>query len=162
MNRMSSSDPDSSSLPTLSIKTPVILAAFTMHLTKTVVGLAALAGFAAAHPGHDVAHEAAERRAYMQTAKRTSLSHCADKLKARGIEARNVARREAVVQKARQKRALKKRDFASDLSTSHNKTSAGYTANTDASTLFAGYNSCLLTPEVTQGPYCKFLSSFRR
>jgi hypothetical protein len=126
-----------------------------MHLTKAVLGLAALTGLVAAHPGHDVAQEAAERRAYLQSVKRTSLAHCADKLKARGTEARNVARRGAAVQKARQKRALKKRDFSTVLSTSHNETSAGYTENTDPATLFAGYNSCLLTPEVTQGPYCK-------
>lgn len=48
-----------------------------------------------------------------------------------------------------------KRDLDTILATDHNKTSLGYTANTDPTTLFAGYNSCLLTPEVTQGPYCK-------
>ncbi len=131
-----------------------------MHLIKAAAGLAVIAGFVAAHPGHDVAHEAAERRVFLQSVKRTSLSHCAAKFNARGIEARNVARRESVLQNARQKRGLKKRglkkrDFDTILNTSHNETTAGYTANTDAATLFAGYNSCLLTPEVTQGPYCK-------
>ncbi|KAK4238229.1 Intradiol ring-cleavage dioxygenase [Achaetomium macrosporum] len=124
-----------------------------MLLTKAAAGFTLLAGLVAAHPGHSVAHEAAERRDYLQNAKRTSLSHCADKLKARGIEARNAARREAIVQKARQKRNLKKRDFNSVLDTSHNMTDKGYTQNTDPATLFAGYNSCVLTPEVTQGPY---------
>ena len=113
----------------------------------------------AAHPGHDVAEEAAERRAYLQSAKRTSLAHCADKLRARGIDARNVARREAVVERARQKRGLKKRDIEDVLNTDHNKTELGYTRNTDAATLFAGYKPCLLTPEVTQGPYCESPSS---
>lgn len=126
-----------------------------MLFTKAVSGLALLAGLVAAHPGHDVAQEAAERRAYLQSAKRTSLAHCADKIKARGMEARNVARRQAVVEKARQKRGLKKRDIEDVLNTDHNKTELGYTRDTDAATLFAGYNSCLLTPEVTQGPYCK-------
>lgn len=126
-----------------------------MLLTKAAAGLAVLAGLVAAHPGHDVAQEAAERRDYLQSAKRTSLAHCADKLKARGTHARNIARREAVVQKARQKRNLTKRDFAAVLATDHNKTTSGFTQNTDAATLFAGYNSCLLTPEVTQGPYCR-------
>ncbi|KAL2143985.1 hypothetical protein VTI28DRAFT_9737 [Corynascus sepedonium] len=124
-----------------------------MLFTKAVSGLAVLAGIVAAHPGHDIKKEAAERRSYLQSAKRTSLAHCADKLKARGIEARNVARRKATVEKARQKRGLKKRSFDDVLGTDHNKTSLGYTPNTDAETLFAGYNSCLLTPEVTQGPY---------
>lgn len=126
-----------------------------MHFTKAISGLAALASLVTAHPGHDVAQEAAERRSYLQSVKRTSLAHCADKLKARGTSARNVARRQAVVEKARRKRGLKKRDFDAVLGTDHNKTALGYTRNTDAATLFSGYKSCLLTPEVTQGPYCK-------
>ncbi|KAL2168206.1 hypothetical protein VTG60DRAFT_265 [Thermothelomyces hinnuleus] len=124
-----------------------------MLFTKAVSGLAILAGLVASHPGHDASKEAAERRAYLQNAKRTSLAHCADKLRARGTEARNIVRRKAVVEKARQKRGLTKRDFSDVLGTDHNKTTLGYTPNTDAATLFAGYNSCLLTPEVTQGPY---------
>ncbi|KAH6855729.1 Intradiol ring-cleavage dioxygenase-like protein [Chaetomium sp. MPI-CAGE-AT-0009] len=124
-----------------------------MLFTKAVSGLAVLASIVAAHPGHDVAQEAAERRSYLQSVKRTSLAHCTDKLRARGINARNVARRQAVVEKTRQKRGLKKRDFDAVLGTNHNKTDLGYTRNTDAATLFAGYKSCLLTPEVTQGPY---------
>jgi protocatechuate 3,4-dioxygenase beta subunit len=133
----------------------VILTLPTMLLTKAVTGIALLAGLVAAHPGHDVAEEAAERRAYLQSAKRTSLAHCADKLRDRGVDSRNVARRQAVVERARQKRSLKKRDIEDVLNTDHNKTELGYTRNTDAATLFAGYKSCLLTPEVTQGPYCK-------
>ncbi len=126
-----------------------------MLLTKIATGLALLAGFAAAHPGHDVSQEAAERREFLQSVKRTNLAHCADELKAQGIHARNVARRQAVVQKARQKRGIQKRSFSSVLATSHDKSGLGYTRNTDATTLFAGYKSCLLTPEVTQGPYCE-------
>lgn len=125
-----------------------------MHLTKAAAGLALMAGLVSAHPGHNVAQEAAERREYLSTVKRASLGHCADKLRARGTEARNVARRQAIVEKARQKRGISKRSFDSVLATDHNKTTAGYTPNTDAATLFAGYKSCLLTPEVTQGPYC--------
>ncbi|KAL2264364.1 hypothetical protein VTK26DRAFT_5790 [Humicola hyalothermophila] len=124
-----------------------------MLFTKAAAGLALLAGLTTAHPGHSVAQEAAERREYLNTVKRTSLSHCADKFRARGIEARNIARRQALVEKTRQKRGLKKRDIGDVLATDHNKTSAGYTPNTDPATLFAGYKSCLLTPEVTQGPY---------
>ncbi|KAK3307551.1 Intradiol ring-cleavage dioxygenase-like protein [Chaetomium strumarium] len=129
-----------------------------MLLTKTAAGIALLAGLVAAHPGHSVAQEAAERRAYLQDAKRTSLAHCADKLRARGVAARNAARREAVVQNARQKRGLlekkkKKRDLDDVLATSHNMTEEGYSRDTDPATLFAGYHSCVLTPEVTQGPY---------
>ena len=119
-----------------------------------------LSGAATAHPGHNVAQEAAERRDFLNSVKRSSLAHCAEKLKARGVEARNVARRSAQISKARQKRGLKKRDLESVLSASHNQTDQGYTLNTDASTLFAGINSCVLTPEVTQGPYCKSSAMF--
>lgn len=125
-----------------------------MRFSSVFTGLA-LSGMAVAHPGHNVKQEAAERRDYLTTVKRASLAHCADKLKARGVDARNMARRRAQVEKARQKRGLKKRDLDGVLATDHNKTDQGYTVNTDAATLFAGYNSCVLTPEVTQGPYCK-------
>ncbi|KAH8685352.1 Intradiol ring-cleavage dioxygenase [Ilyonectria robusta] len=120
---------------------------------NAIASLALLSGVAIAHPGHNVAEEAAERRDFLQSVKRASLAHCADKLKARGVEARNVARRSAQLEKARQKRGLKKRDLDSVLATSHNQTDQGYTVNTDAATLFSGINSCVLTPEVTQGPY---------
>lgn len=124
---------------------------------NAIASLALLSGVAIAHPGHNVAEEAAERRDFLQSVKRASLGHCAEKLKARGVEARNVARRSAQLEKARQKRGLKKRDLDSILATSHNQTDQGYTVNTDAATLFSGINSCVLTPEVTQGPYCKLI-----
>ncbi|KAF5673431.1 extracellular dioxygenase [Fusarium heterosporum] len=125
-----------------------------MPSVKNVLATFAIAaGIASAHPGHDVAQEAAERRQFLNSVKRSSLAHCAPKLRARGIEARNVARRSAQVDKLRQKRGLKKRDADEVLNKSHNKTDLGYTPNTDADTLFAGYNSCVLTPETTQGPY---------
>ncbi len=127
-----------------------------MLLNKITTGLVLLAGLVAAHPGHDVAQEAAERREYLQSVKRTSLAHCAEELKAQGIHARNVARRQAIVEKARQKRGLDTRSFSSVLATDHSKNGLGYSRNTDVATLFAGYKSCLLTPEVTQGPYCNF------
>lgn len=127
-----------------------------MHFTKAAAtGLAVLVGLASAHPGHDVAQEAAERREFLANAKRTDLSHCAEKLRARGIEAKNIARRKAQVEEARRKRNIKKRDIGDVLAKSHNKTSLGYTPNTDSATLFAGINSCILSPEVTQGPYCE-------
>ncbi|TEA21741.1 Catechol 1,2-dioxygenase 1 [Colletotrichum sidae] len=123
-----------------------------MRFSTVASGLALLSG-AAAHPGHDLTEEIAERRAFLGNVKRASLDHCADKLKARGLTARNVARRSAQVEKARQKRGINKRDAATVLAASHNQTDLGYTLNTDANTLFSGNNSCVLTPEVTQGPY---------
>ncbi|KAK3896566.1 Intradiol ring-cleavage dioxygenase [Staphylotrichum tortipilum] len=124
-----------------------------MLFNQLATGLALLTGLVSAHPGHDVAQEAAERREYLQSVKRTSLTHCVEELKAQGIHARNVARRQAIVEQAREKRGLKTRSLSSVLATDHNKSGLGYSRNTDATTLFAGYKSCLLTPEVTQGPY---------
>nr|ANH20401.1 catechol dioxygenase 4 [Endoconidiophora polonica] len=124
-----------------------------VFVRNIIATLAVAASLASAHPGHNIMEEALERRDYISNAKRSSLAHCADKLKARGVTARNIARRSAQVEKARAKRDIQKRSLTSVLATDHNKTSEGYTANTDAATLFAGYNSCILTPEVTQGPY---------
>lgn len=130
-----------------------------MPSIKNVLASFALAAtIASAHPGHDIAHEAAERRDFLNSVKRSSLAHCATKLKARGVEARNVARRSAQVNKARAKRALKKREEESALNKSHNQTEQGFTECTDAAALFASINSCVLTPEVTQGPYCKIFT----
>lgn len=125
-----------------------------MRFASTVIsGLTLLAGSAIAHPGHDISQEIQERRDFLNNVKRTDLSHCAAKLKARGVDKRNVARRVSQVNKARAKRGLTKRDAASVLATSHNATDLGYSLSTDAATIFSGNNSCVLTPEVTQGPY---------
>ncbi|KAK2011953.1 aromatic compound dioxygenase [Colletotrichum eremochloae] len=123
-----------------------------MRFSSIATGFALLSG-AVAHPGHDIAQEIAERRAFLSTVKRANLGHCTDKLAARGITARNIARRMAEIQYARQKRNIKKRDSASVLGMSHNATDLGYTLNTGATTLFSGNSSCILTPESTQGPY---------
>lgn len=49
---------------------------------------------------------------------------------------------------------LKKRDLNEILNKDHDRTDLGYTPETDVNTLFSGDASCLLTPEVTEGPYC--------
>lgn len=123
-----------------------------MQFSTTII-TALLASTTAAHPGHSIAEEVQERRDYMATAKVRDLSHCSAKLKARGVEARNIARRQQQIESARAKRGLARRDLDSVLATDHNETSLGYTANTDASTLFSSNASCVLTPDVTQGPY---------
>jgi protocatechuate 3,4-dioxygenase beta subunit len=133
-----------------------------------------LASNVIAHPGHDVRTEIAERASFMQTSKR-DLSHCAAKMKARGMDKRSVARRASMAKAARKKRSiasskeqyctqrlaltdladapfLEARDVDSVLNTAH-LSSESYTDATDESILFAGNNSCILSPEVTQGPY---------
>lgn len=106
-----------------------------------------------AHPGHDVTAEVAQRSAYMAQAERRSLSHCAAKLKERGLEQRSIARRQAHVERLRKKRSLQVRDFRKALNTSHHSTQ-NYTSETPADILFAGNSSCVLSPETTEGPYC--------
>lgn len=128
----------------------------------SVLGAALLAQQSVAHPGasaEEKAQEVAERRAYLANNKR-DLAHCADKLKARGNDAVMHARRSAAVEKLRAKRAIAKeapylraRDLDSVLATSHKSNLTGITVDSDPSILFSGNNSCILTPEVTQGPY---------
>jgi protocatechuate 3,4-dioxygenase beta subunit len=48
---------------------------------------------------------------------------------------------------------LRVRDLETVLATDHKSNMTGITTDTDPATLFAGNNSCVLTPEVTQGPY---------
>lgn len=124
-----------------------------MQLTNTLL-VALLAGASTAHPGHSITEELQERRDFLAKTKVRDLSHCSSKLKARGMEDRNIARRKQQVEAARAKRGLlDKRTLETDLATDHNQTGLGYTANTDVSTLFTGNASCILTPDVTQGPY---------
>ncbi|KAI0162468.1 Intradiol ring-cleavage dioxygenase [Pestalotiopsis sp. NC0098] len=124
-----------------------------MRFIQVAAPLAVFANAAIAHGNHDIREEIKERRDFLATQKRTSLSHCSDKLKARGLDRRNIARRAVGVQEARVKRQVQKRTEDEVLATNHNKTSSAYTENTAADTLFADYQSCLLTPMVTQGPY---------
>ncbi|EPS28528.1 hypothetical protein PDE_03474 [Penicillium oxalicum 114-2] len=132
---------------------------FTSAMT---VGLVGLASIAAAHPGHDHKAEAAERRHFVQNSgiQTRSLSQCAAKLKTRGHEAKNIARRHHAVRQIRRRRGLnrdaqylKARDLDSVLSTSHASNLTGITPSTDASVLFGSEATCILAPDVTQGPY---------
>ncbi|KAL1969565.1 hypothetical protein VTN77DRAFT_9003 [Rasamsonia byssochlamydoides] len=133
-----------------------------VQLTSALLtGLVGLAGIAFAHPGHDVKAEAAERAAFLKRApiESRSLAHCAAKLKARGHEDASIARRERTVQEIRRRNGiqarsfLKARDLASVTNTSHLSTLEGVTPETDPSILFASNGTCILAPDVTQGPY---------
>ncbi|KAL5315296.1 hypothetical protein ACEPPN_016163 [Leptodophora sp. 'Broadleaf-Isolate-01'] len=129
-----------------------------MQLITPLIAATVLATNVYAHPGHDMQAEIAERAAFMATAPR-DLSHCAEKLKMRGLDKKNVARRAAMAKDARKKRSisedspyLRVRDAASVLATSH-LSSEAYTNATEESILFSGNSSCILSPEVTQGQY---------
>jgi hypothetical protein len=132
-----------------------------MQFLSSFAVAAILATSISAHPGHDVSHEIEARAAFMKTSKR-DLSHCAAKMKARGLDHSSVQRRAAVAKAERKKRNLlagapylKARDEATVLNTTHLSPEA-YTNATDESIIFSGNNSCILSPEVTQGPYCKY------
>ncbi|THV46977.1 hypothetical protein BGAL_0345g00120 [Botrytis galanthina] len=129
-----------------------------MHFSAAAIS-AILATSVIAHPGHDVRQEIAERASFVSQLKTRDLSHCSAKLKARGLEQAAVARRSAIAKSERKKRGisseqpyLKARDEATVLNTTHLST-VDYDATTDESVVFSGNNSCILSPEVTQGPY---------
>lgn len=129
-----------------------------MHFSAAAIS-AILAFSVMAHPGHDIKQEIAERASFISQLKTRDLSHCSAELKARGLEQAAVARRSAIAKNERKKRGissgqpyLKARDEATVLNTTHLSTE-DYDASTDESIVFAGNNSCILSPEVTQGPY---------
>lgn len=126
-----------------------------MRFTNALL-TAAVASSAIAHPGHDHTAELQQRKEFLSKTKARDLSHCASTLKARGIEARNVARRQRALDNAQAARGLtkkKKRTFETVLATDHNATALGYTSATSIDTLFSSNASCILSPDVTQGPY---------
>ncbi|KAK3320781.1 Intradiol ring-cleavage dioxygenase [Cercophora scortea] len=123
-----------------------------MHFTS-VLASALAATLVAGHPGHDHAAEALERRQIMSMMERKDLSHCAAKIKARGLEARSIARRNAAASKLLKRgNLLNGRDLPTLLNTTHHSCKS-YNLNTPETTIFATNSSCILSPEVTEGPY---------
>lgn len=110
-----------------------------------------------AHPGQSVAEEALERSQFMKRGPR-SVRSCAASLQERGHSESAIKRRQALVNKVRVKRGLAKntpilgrRDF-SQYNSSH-LSSKNVKFGDDETELFADDSSCVLMPEVTQGPY---------
>ncbi|KAK2761248.1 hypothetical protein FQN54_001770 [Arachnomyces sp. PD_36] len=129
---------------------------FNPVLVACIIGF--FAGSTAAHPGHDHTQEAAERAAFMKTAPR-GLEHCTEKLKARGLDKKIMARREALATSLREKRNLahkpflKARDTEDVLNTDHHSNLTGIDLDTDPSKYFGDNTACILQPNVTEGPY---------
>ncbi|RMZ84023.1 hypothetical protein DV737_g1363, partial [Chaetothyriales sp. CBS 132003] len=137
-----------------------------VHLSKVLtlcVSAIGLIAPVASHPGevHDasqVKRDIAVRNHLAAMGKR-SLSACAGSVEARQLEARNIARRAKKTRDLRAKREAKK--YRRDLATleiyediNHNRTGIlDYSTNTPETTIFAANTSCILTPEVTDGPY---------
>ncbi|KAK4159925.1 Intradiol ring-cleavage dioxygenase [Cladorrhinum sp. PSN259] len=120
-----------------------------MHFFNFLAGILA-ASTVSAHPGADIQAEILERREQIAQLEYRNLDHCNEILKRDGVFQRGIERRAATAEKLMAERGIKRR--ADPINTSH-KSSKAYTLNTPASTIFASNTSCLLSPEVTEGPY---------
>ncbi|KAH8152579.1 uncharacterized protein LAJ45_03420 [Morchella importuna] len=132
-----------------------------VQITALLAGFTAAAGLvgsAVAHPGGHEAENLVKRDAVWHASKR-SLAACAETLNGRALMERAVTRRNELAQKLRQKRGIesnhlyKARDLASAMAVDHHSNKTGISQNTHASYLFGSSFACLLTPEVTEGPY---------
>lgn len=127
-------------------------------MKTTLFSLSALALIASnvlAHPGHSISKEAAERAEYFSFRPR-SINSCTAKLQARGHLSEAIARRQKLARYAQEKRgfnvnSIRRRDFA-EYNVSHVATT-DISFGDDETLLFTDKSSCLLQPEVTQGPY---------
>lgn len=128
-----------------------------MHFISAVIPILALIGSVSSHPGELEEHGTPARREFLGFAER-SIAGCKDQLVARGHEKNSIARRTALAENLRRKRGLPvKRDLASVLATDHKSNATGLTANSTGAEIFTGSLNCILQPEVTIGPYCRFL-----
>lgn len=139
---------------------------FASILSGTVAA-SSLIGGAIDHPGekHDMAHvkRHIDARQLRAAAAKRSLESCQDSLQRRSLMQRSHARRSEAVSALRQKRGLtgNSKKFRRDLALlqefeaiNHNQTGVlDYSPNTDTSTIFAANTSCILAPEITDGPY---------
>ncbi|KAH7081251.1 Intradiol ring-cleavage dioxygenase [Paraphoma chrysanthemicola] len=121
----------------------------------------------AAHPGEKHDHAKIKReidvRSMRAAAAKRSLGACESSLKHRDLLQRSMTRRAAALNKLRQKRGISvnSKKYRRDLAelqafetVNHNLTgTVDYTPNTLASDIFAANTSCILAPEVTDGPY---------
>ena len=106
-----------------------------------------------AHPGHSVREEALERHEYIKRAPK-SVRSCEEHLRKRGHATHALQRRASLETTARVKLGLpvlEKRDFAAYNFSHVSNLTVGLGNN--QMELFADDSSCILQPEVTQGPY---------
>lgn len=111
----------------------------------------------AAHPGHSVAEEAAERAEFMRRDLKTVHS-CASDLSRRGYIENTINYRRTAASAIRSKRGLasnapmiSRRDFADYNFTHASNRSVSFGSN--ETLLFDDNSSCMIQSEVTQGPY---------
>ncbi|KAH8671114.1 Intradiol ring-cleavage dioxygenase [Xylariales sp. PMI_506] len=131
------------------------------------LALAAFAGCAVAHPGeaHDEHHMKREIVARDNAARlgARSLGACSNSARAQAVKARSIQRRADAVKNLRQKRGIntsarKNKRTLEDLeaweTVNHNMTGTyDYDMFTSLETVFDANTSCILAPEITDGPY---------
>lgn len=122
--------------------------------SASIFGAAMAAGLVSAHGKLTLEREIAVRSAMLGQHTSRDISHCAAKMKTRGLEDRAIERRARKRDELVKKRGIKARDLATILATDHNHTALGYTLDTAESTIFATNASCILTAEGESGPYC--------
>ncbi|KAF3011104.1 hypothetical protein E8E13_011344 [Curvularia kusanoi] len=136
-------------------------------IVSSAIAASSLVGSVSAHPGekHDLMHvkRQIDARQLRATAAKRSLESCQDSLEHRSLMQRSHIRRSEALKDLRNKRSIdsNSKKFRRDLALlqefeaiNHNQTGVlNYTPNTDATNIFAANTSCILAPEVTDGPY---------
>lgn len=136
-------------------------------LASSLFAASALISSTFAHPGehhdhHAIKRDISRRDNFAQRGKR-AIDGCSSSVKHQALTARNVARRAQKAEELRQKRGITSRPkkFRRDLATleefelvNHNETGIyNYDSSTPESTVYGANTSCIMTPEVTDGPY---------
>lgn len=122
-----------------------------MNLLRLIVSVLSVVSVSA-HPGSHDHNEASVRRDFLQRSRR-NLSHCTDKFQQKGYSDRQKVRRQEFVHNFRISNGLDKR-YSTDINKSHHS-DGDYSLATPAEFLFTSNNSCVLSPEVIEGPYCE-------
>ena len=123
-----------------------------------------------AHPGHPI-NEELQKRAEFLAHHTNNLDHCASIHREAGLHERAIDRRASRMDDLLKIRGLPSTQIhftnpmnfpvdmflerqSSPLDKSH-KSNKPYTPKTSPSEVFSGNRSCVLSPEVTEGPFCK-------
>jgi hypothetical protein len=130
-----------------------------MKLALIASVLVAALDTALAHGDDPVAErqEQLERRRFLEIHP-NNLDHCAEKFARDGVfeeAARRRYRRAASLMEPSALHAAIQKRQTSSLNKDH-KSTKGYTPQTDPAVIFADSNSCILSPQATEGPFCKF------
>lgn len=126
-----------------------------VRLSLPALIFVAIAGTVVAHPGHDVQAELERRIEYAARPEYRSLSHCEAKIKAR--DGPRIQSRVEQVDRLREKRGIQKRGYIAVLKTDH-ESDLDVTPSSDDTDIFGSTATCVLQDEVTEGPYCTYLT----